>query len=97
MDNIADASRHLDPSLLMRAVGEAGLVDLLSVLARHRQLHRRELAADLLKHFLVAARHRRERQQAVDAGCAETVMLRDGFLTEGAAVTYANCKRAASG
>jgi D-alanine transaminase len=25
------------------------------------------------------------RQQAVDAGCAETVMLRDGFLTEGAA------------
>ena len=25
------------------------------------------------------------RQQAVDAGCAETVMLRDGFLSEGAA------------
>lgn len=25
------------------------------------------------------------RQQAVDAGCAETVMLRDGYLTEGAA------------
>ncbi len=25
------------------------------------------------------------RQHAVDAGCAETVMLRDGFLTEGAA------------
>ena len=25
------------------------------------------------------------RQQAVDVGCAETVMLRDGFLTEGAA------------
>ena len=25
------------------------------------------------------------RQQAVDAGCAETVMLRDGFLTEGSA------------
>lgn len=25
------------------------------------------------------------RQRAVDAGCAETVMLRDGFLTEGAA------------
>jgi D-alanine transaminase len=25
------------------------------------------------------------RQQAVDAGCAETVLLRDGFLTEGAA------------
>jgi len=25
------------------------------------------------------------RQQAIDAGCAETVMLRDGFLTEGAA------------
>jgi D-alanine transaminase len=25
------------------------------------------------------------RQQSVDAGCAETVMLRDGFLTEGAA------------
>ena len=25
------------------------------------------------------------RQQAVDAGCAETVMLRDGLLTEGAA------------
>jgi D-alanine transaminase len=25
------------------------------------------------------------RQQAVDAGCAETVMFRDGFLTEGAA------------
>jgi len=25
------------------------------------------------------------RQQAVDADCAETVMLRDGFLTEGAA------------
>lgn len=25
------------------------------------------------------------RQKAVDAGCAETVMLRDGFLTEGAA------------
>jgi D-alanine transaminase len=25
------------------------------------------------------------RQQAVDASCAETVMLRDGFLTEGAA------------
>jgi D-alanine transaminase len=25
------------------------------------------------------------RQQAVDAGCAETLMLRDGFLTEGAA------------
>lgn len=25
------------------------------------------------------------RQQAVDAGCAETIMLRDGFLTEGAA------------
>ena len=25
------------------------------------------------------------RQQAVEAGCAETVMLRDGFLTEGAA------------
>jgi D-alanine transaminase len=27
------------------------------------------------------------RQQSVDAGCAETVMLRDGFLTEGAAST----------
>jgi D-alanine transaminase len=27
------------------------------------------------------------RQQAVDAGCAETVMLRDGFLSEGAAST----------
>jgi D-alanine transaminase len=27
------------------------------------------------------------RQQAVDAGCAETVLLRDGFLTEGAAST----------
>jgi D-alanine transaminase len=25
------------------------------------------------------------RQQAIDAGCAETVMLRDGFLSEGAA------------
>ncbi|MBW8329700.1 MAG: D-amino acid aminotransferase [Thiobacillus sp.] len=25
------------------------------------------------------------RQQAIDVGCAETVMLRDGFLTEGAA------------
>ena len=25
------------------------------------------------------------RQQAVDAGCAETIMLRDGFLTEGSA------------
>ena len=25
------------------------------------------------------------RQQAVDAGCAETIMLRDGFMTEGAA------------
>ena len=25
------------------------------------------------------------RQQAVDAGCAETILLRDGFLTEGAA------------
>lgn len=25
------------------------------------------------------------RQQAVDVGCAETIMLRDGFLTEGAA------------
>jgi D-alanine transaminase len=35
-------------------------------------------AISLLGHILL-------RQQAVDAECAETVMLRDGFLTEGAA------------
>ena len=33
------------------------------------------------------------RQQAVDADCAETVMLRDGFLTEGAASNIFAVKR----
>jgi D-alanine transaminase len=33
------------------------------------------------------------RQQAVDAGCAETVMLRDGWLTEGAASNIFVVKR----
>jgi D-alanine transaminase len=32
------------------------------------------------------------RQQAVDAGCAETILLREGFLTEGAAANIFICK-----
>lgn len=36
------------------------------------------------------------RQLAVDAGCAETIMLRDGFLTEGSTSNVLSSRMASS-
>lgn len=61
------------PAAELRATGVAAVTA-----ADFRWLHCDFKATSLLANCLL-------RQFAVDAGCAETVLLRDGFLTEGAA------------
>jgi D-alanine transaminase len=61
------------PPAELRAAGVAAVTA-----ADFRWLHCDFKATSLLANCLL-------RQLAVDAGCAETVLLRDGFLTEGAA------------